>query len=119
MLITLGHVQTVEPGFLRGAGTVEEENVRGDGGIGREDTAGHADDGMEIELREELLLDVELGVVGAEEEAVRKDHRGAAALLQAVHDDGHEEVGGLGAGQIRREVILDLGLFASAISAGK
>ena len=115
VLVALGYVQTVKPGFLRGAAAVKEQDVRGDGGIGGENAAGHADDGVEIELRQQFFLDVDLGVVGAEEEAVGQDHRRAAVLLQPVHDDGHEEVGGLGAGQISGEMVLDLCLFAAAV----
>ena len=70
---------------------------------------------MQIELRKELFLDVDLGVVGAEEEAVRQDHRRASVLFQAIHDDGHEEFGRLGAGQVGGEMILDVGLFAAAV----
>ena len=115
MLVAFGHVQPIEPGLLRGAGAVKEQDIRGDGGVGGEDTAGHTDNGMEVKLRQQLFLDVDLGVVGAEEEAVGQDHRRAAIFFQPVHDDGHEEVGGLGAGQIRREVILDLCLLAAAV----
>ena len=88
VLVALGHVQPIEPGLLRGAGAVKEQDVRGDGGIGGEDAAGHTDDGMEVKLRQQLFLDVDLGVVSAEEEAVGQDHRGAAVFFQSVHDDG-------------------------------
>ena len=115
VLVALGHVQPIEPGLLGGAGAVKEQDVRGDGGIGGEDAAGHTDDGMEVKLRQQLFLDVDLGVVGAEEEAVGQDHRRAAVFFQSVHDDGHEEVSGLAAGQISRKVILDLCLFAATV----
>ena len=115
MLIALGHIQPIEPGLLGGAGAVKEQDVRGDGGIRGEDAAGHTDDGVEIELRQQLFLDVDLGVVGAEKEAVGQDHRRAAVGFQPVHDDGHEEVGGLGAGQIAGEMVLDLRFLAAAV----
>ena len=81
MLVAFRHIQPVEPRLLRRTGAVEEQDIRGDGRIRREDAAGQADDGMEIELREELLFDVHLGVVGAEKEAVGQDDRSAAVLL--------------------------------------
>ena len=115
VLIALGHIQPVEPGLLGGTGAVKEQDVRGDGGVGGEDAAGHADDGMEVKLRQELFLDVDLGVVGAEQKAVRQDDRRAPAFFQAVHDDGHEKVGGLGAGEVGGKMILDLGFFAAAV----
>ena len=113
--VALGHVEAVEPGLGSWAGAVEEEDVGGDGGVGGEDAGGKADDGVEVEFGEEFLLDVDLGVVGAEEKAVGEDDGGAAAGLEAVHDDGHEEVGGLGAGEVGGEMALDVGLFAAAV----
>lgn len=115
MLVALGHIQTVEPGLLRGAGAVKEQDIRGDGGIGREDAAGHPDHGMEVELLQELALDVQLGVVGAEEEAVGQDHGGPTVLLEPVHHHGHKQIRRLGAGQVRREMVLDLGLLVAAV----
>lgn len=81
VLIAFRHIEAIEPRLLRGLGAVEEQDIRGDGRIRREDAAGQADDGMEIELREELLFDVHLGVVGAEKEAVGQDDRSAAVQL--------------------------------------
>ena len=115
VLIPLGHVQPIEPSLLGGAGAVEEEDVGGDGGIGRKDAAGHTNDGVEVELRQQLLFQVDLGIVGAEQEAVGQDHRRPAALLQPVHDDRHKQVRGLGAGQVVGEMILDLRLLAAAV----
>ena len=115
VLIALGHIEAIEPGLLGGAGAVEEENVGGDGGIGRKDAAGHADDRMEVELRQQLLFQVDLGVVRAEQESVGQDDRRPAALLQTVHDDRHKEVRGLGAGQVVGEMVLDLRFLAAAV----
>ena len=62
---------------------------------------------MQIELGNELLFDVHLGVVQTEQEAVRNDNSRPAILLQAVHDDRHKEVCGFGACQIVREEALN------------
>ncbi len=115
MLVAVRHVETIEPRLLRGARAVEEENVRRDGRVGGEDAAGHADDRMEVELRQQLTLEVDLRVVRPEEEAVRQDDGGAAVPFQAVHDDGHEEVGGFGACEIGGKMVLHVGLFAAAV----
>ena len=115
MLVAVRHVETIEPRLLRGARAVEEKNVRRDGRVGGEDASGHADDRMEVELRQQLTLEVDLRVVRPEEEAVRQDDGGAAVPLQAVHDDGHEQVGGFAGSQVRREVALHVGLLAAAV----
>ena len=114
VLVALRHVQTIEPGLLGGASAVEEQDVGGDGRIGGEDAGRHTDDRMEVELRQQLLFQVDLGPVRAEQEAVGQDHRRPAALLQTVHDDRHKEVRGLGAGQVVGEMVLDLRFLAAA-----
>lgn len=106
VLVALRHVEAVEPGLLRRVRPVEEENVCGDRGIRGEHAARHSYDGMEVELAHQLPLDGDLRIIGTEKEAIREDDRGASVLLETVHDDGHEEVGGLGACEVCREVIL-------------
>ncbi len=59
-----------------------------------------ADDDVKVKLRKQLLLDIRLRVVRAEQEAVGQHHGGAPAFLQSVHDDAHEKVGGLGVGKV-------------------
>ena len=79
MLVSLRHVHSIEPSlFGREAfsGTicllvVEEKDVGGDTGIGREDTARQSDDGVQIELPQQFLLDGQLGIVSTEKEAIR------------------------------------------------
>ena len=115
VLVALRHVEAVEPGLLGGLGAVEEEDVRRDRGVGREDAPGHADHGVQVEFRKQLLLDAHLGVVRAEEKAVGQDHRRAAVLFQAVHDDGHEEVGRLGACEVGGKMALHVRLLATAV----
>ena len=115
MLVAVRHVQPIEPRLLRGARAVEEKDVRRDGRVGGEDASGHADDRVEVELRQQLTLEVDLRVVRPEEEAVRQDDGGAAVPFQAVHDDGHEEVGGFGACKIGGKMVLHIGLFAAAV----
>ena len=65
MLVAFGHVEAVEPGFLgaepcRGAFrlfVVEEQDVRRDAGVGAKDAARQANDGVQVEFAEQLLLD--------------------------------------------------------------
>ena len=79
-------------------GIVKEQDVGGDGRIGRKHAARQADNGMEIELPQQFLFDIHLGVVGAKQEAVRQDYRRSAILFQPVHDNRHEQVRRLAAG---------------------
>ena len=115
MLVALRHVQPVKPGLLGGVVIVKEQNVGGDGGIGREHAARQPDDGVQIELPQQLLFNAHLGVVGAEQKAVRQDHRRPAILFQPVHNHRHEQVGGLAAGQVAGEMVLHVRLLAAAV----
>ena len=74
-----------------------------------------ADDRVQVELVEELLLDCRLCPLRSEHESVRHDDGGTPAFLQPVHDDGHEEVGGLAGAEIGREVHLHAVLLAAAV----
>ena len=107
--------KAIEPGLLGGAVAVEEEDVGGDGGVGGEDAGGQTDDGVEIEVVEEALLEGALDGVVAKEEAIGEDDGGAAAGLEAVEDEGDEEVGGLGAGEVLGEVGFDGGGLGAAV----
>ena len=115
MLVAVGHVHAVEPCLFCGAVVVEEEDVRRDGRVGGEDAAGHADDRVEVEFLQQLLLEIDFRVVGAEEEAVRQDDGGAAVLFETIHDDGHEKVRRFGTCEIGGEDVLDVRLFAAAV----
>ena len=70
---------------------------------------------MQVELGNELLLDVHLGIVQTEQETVRHNNSGSAVLLQAVHNDRHEKVCGLGACQVVREEALNRLVLMPAI----
>lgn len=70
---------------------------------------------MQVELVEELLLDCRLCPLRSEHESVRHDDGGTPAFLQPVHDDGHEQVGGLAGAEIGREVHLHAVLLATAV----
>ena len=70
---------------------------------------------MQVKLAEQLFLDIHLGVVCAEQEAVRQYDRRAAVLFQPVHDDGQEKIGGLAAREIVREMVFHVCLFAAAV----
>ena len=89
MLVAFGHVEAVEPGFLcaepcRGAFRlfiVEEQDVRRNAGVRAKDTARQANDGVQIEFAEQLLLDSEFCAVGAEQEPVGDNHTRTAHLF--------------------------------------
>ena len=108
---SFGHVEPVEPRFLRGACTVEEQDVRGDGRVRRENAAGHPDHCVKIELGQKLSFDGCLGRFRIEQKTIRQDDGATSAGLQPVHDDGHEEVGGFAAREGRREMLLHLCFF--------
>ena len=81
MLVALGHIEAVEPSLLRRVGVVKEKNIRGDTRIGRKDAARQADDGVQVKLRKQLLLDACLRVVRAEQEPVGQHHGGALNVV--------------------------------------
>lgn len=70
---------------------------------------------MQVEFVQQFLFDADLRVIGAEQEAVRQDHRGPAVLLQPVHDYGHEQVRGFAARQVIWEMVLDVRFFTAAV----
>ena len=78
MLVTLWHIQTIEPRFLcrialwstLRTGIVEEQNVRGNGSVGRKDAAWQTDNGMQVEISKQLGLDGYLCVVRSKQETV-------------------------------------------------
>ena len=97
----------------RRVGPGEEQEVGSDGGVGGEDAVGQADDGVEVELFEELFLDAGLNAL-AEERAIREDQPGPAAGLEEAHEQDQEEVGGLAGSELGGEVGLDAILFHAA-----
>lgn len=115
MLVALGHVEAVEPGLLGRMRAVKEEDVRRDARIGREDAAGQPDNGVQVALGHELLLDVDFRVVGAEEETVGQDNSSAATSFEPIEDDAHEEVGRLAVREVVGEVAHDVFLLAAAV----
>ena len=70
---------------------------------------------MKVELAEQLLFDVQFGVVGAKQKAVGQDHRRPSAGLEPVHDNRHEQVSGFTAGQIGRKVVFHICFFAATV----
>ena len=56
VLPALGQRVLVVPDLLRRAGAVEEEEVRGDAGVWGEHAVGQPDDGVQVELLEQLSL---------------------------------------------------------------
>ena len=115
VLAVRGHVQTIEPCFLCRACTVEEQNVGSNRRIGRKNTTRHTDDGMQVEFGQQFLFDVDLGVIGTEQESVGQNHRHTTILLQTIHDDRHEKVSSFAACKIIWKVILYIRLFTAAV----
>src|SRR3546814_3888730 len=69
----------------------EEQKVRLDSGIRIEDAVRQADDGVQVALRHQLLLDARLDAF-AKECAIRQDDSGAAAFFQKLDNQHQEEV---------------------------
>src|SRR5574344_458285 len=115
MFIAVRHIKAIEPSFLRRTRIVEEKKIRRNRSIRREDASRKTDYRMEVELREQLLLDVHLGVVRAEEKPVGQNNRRASTFFKAVHDDRHKKIRRLGTRQIRGEVTLYIRLLAAAV----
>ena len=89
-------------------------------GVGRKDAVGQADDGVEVELLEQLLLDAGADAV-AEEGAVGDDDGGAGRparrrrpAVQLAHDELQEEQRRLGGLLVLGEVALDALLLLAA-----
>lgn len=70
---------------------------------------------MKVEVVEKALLEGALDGVVAEEETVGEDDGGAATGLEAMKDEGEEEVGGLGAGEIFWEIGSDGGGLGATV----
>ena len=103
-----------EPDFLRGAPLLEEKDVGSDPGVGAEDPLGQAHEGVQAELFQQFALQCGLGAL-AEEKAVGQNHGCLAGVVfQKVHDQRHEEVGGLAGLVLAREVVLDTVLLHAA-----
>ena len=80
-------------------------------GVGLEDAVGQADDGVEVALLQQVLLEPRLHAF-AEQRAVGQHHGGAAAGLEQADDEGEEEVGRLAGLEVLGEVALDAVLLA-------
>ena len=81
-LLAIGDAVLVEPDLFRRLALLEEQQVGADGGVGLEDAVGQADDGVEVALLQQVLLEPGLDAF-AEERAVGQDHGGAAVLVSA------------------------------------
>ena len=123
MLVAFRHIKTIEPCFF---GTeaclgsfclfiVEEEYVCCYTCIWRKDTAWQTNDGVEVELSQEFLLDSSLRPISTKEESVRKYDCCTTILCQTIHDDYHEEVCRLACCEVGREMALHVVLLITAI----
>ena len=82
-------------------------------GVGLEHAVGQADDGVEVALLHQVLLEPRLHAL-AEQRAVGQHHGGAAAGLQQADDEGEEQVGRLAGLEVLGEVALDAVFLAPA-----
>ena len=112
-LDALGIGVFVVPDLFCGFALLKEQQVRLDPGIGREDAVREPDNGVEVALGQELLLDPALDAL-AKERAVGEDDRGPAAVFQDVHDQNEEEIGGFPGLVHGGEVLLDPVLLHAA-----
>ena len=80
VLAAFGQRLLVVPDRLGRSGPVEEQQVRRDGCVRGEDAVGQPDDRVQVELREQLVLDPGADAI-AEQRAVGHDDRGPAAAL--------------------------------------
>ena len=108
-LDALGIGVLVVPDLFCRLAFLEEEQVRLDAGIGGENAVREPDDGVEVALGQEFLLDPALDAL-AKERAVGEDDCCPAAVLEEVHDQDEEEIGGLaglvGCGEVRLDPVL-------------
>ena len=75
----------------------------------------HTDNRVQIELREELLLNSHLCVICSKEESIGKNDCAATVVLQTVHNNRHKQICRLAASEIRREVLLYAFFLVSTI----
>ena len=115
MLAIVRNVYAVEPGLSSRLFVIEEKDVCRNACVGAEHAARQADDCMKVKICKKLFLKIVLCVVVSKEEAVWNDYSGASIFFKAVHDDGHEQIGGFAGAQVCREILLDVVLFASAV----
>lgn len=103
----------VVPNFRCRRALGEEEQVRADAGVRIEDAVGQADDGVQVALVEQGLLDSRLNAF-AEERAVGEDQPSAAAGLEDLHQEHEEQIGRLARAELGGEVGLDAVLLHAA-----
>ena len=111
--LAFGDKVFVEPDILGRLAFLEEEQVGADGGVGPEHGVGQADDGVQVALFHEMLLEPRLDAF-AEQRAVGQDDRGAPARLQQPDDQGKEQVCGFPGSEMLGEVALDAVFFLAA-----
>src|SRR5205807_575246 len=95
VLPAFGQRLLVIPDLSRWAYLLEEEKVGCDGGVRRKYSIGEADDRVQIEAFQEILLDPCRHSI-PEKDAIGDDHAAAASSLQTPHDELEKEEGGFG-----------------------
>ncbi len=93
VLPTFGQRLLVIPDFFRRMRAVEEKKVRRDARVRREDAVGQTDDGVKVEVFQQLFFDPRADAV-AEERAVGHDDRGSARFRlpsELAHNELEEE----------------------------
>ena len=103
----------VEPHLFGRRALGEEQQVGLDAGVGVEHAIGQANDGVQVALGQQLFLDAALDTF-AEQKAIGQHHSGAAAVLEKVHDQHQEQVGGFAGTEGGGEVGFDAVFFHAA-----
>ena len=93
-LLPVGDAVLVEPDLLGRLALLEEQQVGADAGVGLEHAVGQPDDGVQVALLQQVLLEPRLDAF-AEQRAVGQHDGGAAARLEQADDQRQEQVGGL------------------------
>ncbi len=93
----------VEPDFLRRLAFLEEQQIGADAGVGLEHAVGQADDGVQVALFQQVLLEPGLDAF-AKQRAVRQHDGGATAGLEQTDDERQKQIGGFLGAEVRGEV---------------
>ena len=103
----------VIPDLGGGCALGEEQKIGTDASVGIEDAIGQADDGVEVALAEQGLLDPRFDAF-AEKGAIGQDQSGPAAGLEDSHQQYQEEIGGLPGAVLGRKIALNAVLLHAA-----
>ena len=106
---TFRELMFVIPDMLGRSAAVEEQDVGGDASVGGECAVRQTDDGVKVELFQEILLDAGADAI-TEERAIWNHHGGTAwfgAAPELAHDELEEEHGGFGGALVIGKIVLN------------